>query len=70
MRMNMADVVISTYSPSAAVRVTHEPTGTVVTCDKHSSEFRNREEALKQLREQVEALELWAQEKESGIEWK
>lgn len=33
-----------------AVRLTHMPTGTVVTCNQHHTQLRNKAEALRQLR--------------------
>lgn len=39
------------------VRVTHLPTGMVVECSEHRSQFRNREECLKRLTKMVEEYE-------------
>jgi protein subunit release factor A len=40
----------------SAVRITHKPTGIVVTSQKERSQYRNKEECLKKIRQIVEKL--------------
>ena len=40
----------------SAVRLTHIPTGIVVTSQKERSQYRNKQECLKKLRENVDKL--------------
>jgi arginyl-tRNA synthetase len=47
--LNPKDLIIDTYKDSGAVRVTHVPTSTVVTCEHEGSVDNNRERALREL---------------------
>ncbi len=54
----------SVNTSNSAVRITHLPTKTVVTCQNERSQLKNKDQAMKMLRNKLYELELSTREKE------
>lgn len=73
--INLEDLKVDTYRSSgaggqhvntsdSAVRITHVPTNTIVTCQSERSQIKNREHAMKMMKSKLYQLEIEKQEQE------